>query len=140
MRTIEEIKAEYNSVKSALPDGYINTDLCELEWELRQALQFDIPIERLEKICQAENENRLFTAPVPIGSPMYWIKTEQDDVAEYKPCEPFVKRSDGEIAGFVFTSDTLKILTPDGEIADIDNEYHWSKEQVETALEAKKRK
>lgn len=67
MRTIEEIKADYNLIKSKTPKGYTNTDLCELEFELRQALIYDIPFDRLEQICQAEKEGRVVVLPCKVG-------------------------------------------------------------------------
>ena len=86
MRTIEEIKAEYEKVKSMTPKGYTNTDLCELEYELRNALIFNIPLDRLEEICNAERDGRL--AKLNVGSTItdrfghVWEITETDIYAD----------------------------------------------------------
>lgn len=67
MRTIEEIKASLADVKSRLPEGYINTDYCELELELQLALICDIPLDRLEEICVAERDGRCVVLPCKVG-------------------------------------------------------------------------
>lgn len=56
MRTIEEIKVDMQK-----PCDY--TDKCEFEYELRNALIFDIPLDRLEEICNAESDGRLTVLP-----------------------------------------------------------------------------
>ena len=59
MRSIEKIKEEISEIKARLSEGYTNTDLCELEYELRQVLIYNIPLDRLEEICKAEADGRL---------------------------------------------------------------------------------
>lgn len=73
MRTIDNIEAEYNMVKNMLPEGTTNTDLCELELELRQALIRDIPLDRLKEICNAERDGRLMVLPCKVGDTVYVI-------------------------------------------------------------------
>lgn len=71
MRTIDNIEAEYNKVKNMLPEGTTNTDLCELELELRQALIRDIPLDRLQEICEAEKDGRCVVLPCKVGDMLY---------------------------------------------------------------------
>ncbi|HEY5588251.1 MAG TPA: hypothetical protein VIK86_04755 [Candidatus Paceibacterota bacterium] len=67
MRTISEIKKDIATIKSSLSEDYINTDYCELEYELRNALIYDIPLEKLEEICNAKKDNRLVILPCKVG-------------------------------------------------------------------------
>lgn len=82
MRTIEEIKAEYNLIKINTPKGYTNTDLCELEFELRRALIYDIPLDRLEEICNAERDGRCVVLPCKVGDTVYWADADGDEALE----------------------------------------------------------
>jgi len=54
MRTIEEIKADIAAVKENLAEGCVNTDWCELELELRQALTSGITTDRLELLIEKQ--------------------------------------------------------------------------------------
>jgi hypothetical protein len=58
MRTIDKIKADIAKVKTRLPEGYTNTDLCELTAEFILAAASGIPLDRLEAICDAERDGR----------------------------------------------------------------------------------
>lgn len=73
MRTIEAIKADL-----AKPFDY--TDKCELEYELRNALFVDIPLDRLEEICAAEQDWRCMVLPCKVGDTVWII--ERDECGE----------------------------------------------------------
>lgn len=66
MRTIEEIKADMQK-----PCDY--TDNCELTAELILALASDIPLDRLEEICNAEREGRCVVLPCKVGDKIYTL-------------------------------------------------------------------
>lgn len=63
MRTIAEIKADIANVIANLPAGYTNTDLCELEAELRNVMLWNIPTDELEQYAQARSEGRVVVLP-----------------------------------------------------------------------------
>ncbi len=70
MRTIEEIKADMQK-----PCDY--TDNCELTAELILALASDIPLDRLEEICNAEREGRCAIVPCKVGDTVYIIRNKE---------------------------------------------------------------
>lgn len=72
MRSVEEIKKDIAVVAATLEPGWTNTDMCELEAELRLALTASIPIDRLEAICQAEREGRCVVLPCKEGDTVYF--------------------------------------------------------------------
>ena len=72
MRTIEEIKADiasWNTVSYL----YANEKIDKLNAELREALAFSVPLDRLEDICSAERDGRLVKMPCKVGDMVYFV-------------------------------------------------------------------
>ena len=78
MRTIDEIKADMQK-----PCDY--TDKCELEFELRCALIYDLPTDRLEEICQAERDGRCVVLPCKVGDTVYELSYDCAMGIRYDP-------------------------------------------------------
>ncbi len=76
MRTIEEIKTEIGWIEAHLPEGYINTDLCELQHELLHAITDGISLSDLETLCSAYKDGRCVILPYPIGTKVYYAETD----------------------------------------------------------------
>ncbi|MHC1696437.1 MAG: hypothetical protein AB9835_14460 [Eubacteriales bacterium] len=81
MRSIAEIEADIANVKANLPAGYMNTDLCELEAELRNVILWDIPTDELEQYAQARGEGRVVVLPVKLGDTV-WVVNESGCIDE----------------------------------------------------------
>ena len=71
MRTVEEIKASIATTKFMIPistndeynlEAYRENTLKSLEEELRAVLTTGIPLDRLEQICAAEKDGKLYTS------------------------------------------------------------------------------
>ena len=107
MRTAEEIKADMQK-----PCGY--TDKCELEFELRNALIFDIPLDRLEAICAAEKDGRLAVLPKgKIGDVVEWnsgVSTQAFEIQNIIVCRGGVRYDLDEFVPFADDEHICRII------------------------------
>ena len=93
MRTIEEIKADLKraelNLKACLyEDGGLVSrakwDVDKLKIQLFDKLTKDIPLDRLQEICDAEKDGRLVVFVCKEGDSVFRITTENVDVDGYR--------------------------------------------------------
>ena len=126
MRSIEEIKADISIIKSKLAEGYTNTDLCELQSELRQVLIYGISTNRLEEICKAESDGRLVIMPFKFGEPVFVL-----DSYEYQDFD----HDDIQVEYSIYACKYDTTLLP---TSLSDKEVFKTREEAEEALKEKK--
>lgn len=141
MRTVEAIKADIAELEHELHEGYVNTDWCELQLELKYNLISDISPNELETLCTAYKDGRVVV--LPCWGTVFIIKDGviqemqmchyggNDDGVYHMRCECIDQHDDCDD----FCND--KACAYQFKIHEIGKTVFLTKEQAEAALAAK---